>query len=229
MDGWIKIHRSFIDWEWYSEAKMVQLFIHVLLKANYSDNKWRGIEIKRGQFITSFSALAGETGQSVQNIRTGIKKLIMSQNLTIKSTNKYTVITVCNYGTYQSISEPANNLTNKPLTNNQQTTNKQLTTTKKVKKVNNEKKDKNTKEFETFWNAYDKKVDRKKCEIKWYLLTNDQRCAILSSVAAYVKANAEVRYRKNPYTYLNGECWNDEIKKSTLQLLMEKYPEDATS
>jgi hypothetical protein len=30
-------------------------------------------------------------------------------------------------------------------------------------------------------------------------------------VRPYVLANPETQYRKNPLTYLNGRCWEDEI------------------
>lgn len=67
--------------------------------------------------------------------------------------------------------------------------------------------------FDDFWDAYGKKVDRKKCESKWAKLTDEQRRQVMNHVPKYVTSvsGREPRYRKNPLTYLNGECWNDEI------------------
>jgi hypothetical protein len=77
-----------------------------------------------------------------------------------------------------------------------------------------ESKEKNTKEsetFEIFWNKYDKKVDRSKAEIAWSKLKESEIEKILESVDKYVLANPDIQYRKNPLTYLNGKCFNDEL------------------
>ncbi len=51
-NGWIKLHRQFTDWEWYTDHNTLIVFIHCLLKANHKDRKWRGEIIKRGEFFT---------------------------------------------------------------------------------------------------------------------------------------------------------------------------------
>lgn len=66
-------------------------------------------------------------------------------------------------------------------------------------------------DFEFFWNTYNKKIDRVKCEKIWNKLTLDEIKKILNSVEQYVNANPDLQYRKNPSTYLNGKCFNDEI------------------
>lgn len=65
--------------------------------------------------------------------------------------------------------------------------------------------------FDIFWDAYDKKVCRKCCEKKWAKLKDSVKDKIISHVKEYVKATPNKQYRKNPETYLNNECWNDEI------------------
>lgn len=65
--------------------------------------------------------------------------------------------------------------------------------------------------FEEWWNMYGKKVDRKKCIKKWNNLSYNERQLCLNATPAYVASTPDVTYRKNPLTYLNGECWNDEI------------------
>jgi hypothetical protein len=67
-------------------------------------------------------------------------------------------------------------------------------------------------EFEIFWNLYGKKVDRVKCEKAWKKLKKQEIEKILESVDKYVQANPDLQYRKNPLTYLNGKCFNDEIQ-----------------
>ena len=162
--GYIKMYRKFIDWEWYTDIKTKSLFVHCLLKANHIDKKWRGESIKRGTFITSLDKLKTQTGLSKQEIRTSLKKLISTGDLTNQSTNLNRLITVCNYDEYQTSNTPPNI----QLTGKQQTTNIQLTPTNNEKNLKNEKNDKKvTKRFvrpsiqdlENYCNEKDYKID----------------------------------------------------------------------
>ena len=135
--GWVKLHRSLLDWEWYSDINTKVVFIHLLLSANHKDNNWRGIEIKRGQRLTSFDKLSAETGLSVSKVRTAIKKLISTNEIASKSHSQHTVFTVKNYSSYQGDDKQDG----KPVTNKSQTNDKQIATNKKDKNENNEKKE----------------------------------------------------------------------------------------
>ena len=143
MQGWIKLHRDFTKFEWYQDANTMRVFLHLLITANHKDAKWQGNTINRGQLITSHGNLANDLGLSIQNVRTSLSKLKKSGNLTIKSTSKFTLLSVCNYDTYQSQDSSANTPTNKPLTDGQQTANKRLTTNKNDKNDKNAKNDNN--------------------------------------------------------------------------------------
>jgi hypothetical protein len=130
--GFIITHRSILEWEWYKEVNTCHLFRHCIYRANYQDDKWRGIEVKRGSFITSLNSLVEESGLTIQNVRTAIKNLVKTGDLTSKSHSKYRILTVINYDKYQTL----NKQTNKQVTSNQQTTNKQVTTDKELKESN---------------------------------------------------------------------------------------------
>jgi len=65
--------------------------------------------------------------------------------------------------------------------------------------------------FEDFWNLYDKKQDRPKCESKWKKIKQAAREKIMEHLELYVRSTPDIQYRKNPITYLNNESWNDEI------------------
>lgn len=127
--GWIKLHRKFLNWEWYGDANVVATFIHLLLDANWEDKKWRGILIKRGSFITSISGLAESIGISIQQTRTALDKLISTNEITRSTSSNYTCISINNYDKYQQVT--------KSLTNEQQTNNKRITTTKEYKNIRN--------------------------------------------------------------------------------------------
>ena len=99
--GFIKLHRSLLDWEWYEDVNTCRLFIHCLFKANIEDKKWQGVEIKRGSFVTSYENLSNETNLTVRQIRTALNKLKMTNELTHITTLHYSIITIKNYNLYQ--------------------------------------------------------------------------------------------------------------------------------
>lgn len=141
--GYIKLHRKIIDWEWYDDINTKTLFIHILLMVNFEDKKWRGELVKRGSFITSYQSLATQTGLTVQQVRTSLKKLITTNDVTKVTSNKNTVIIVPNYNLYQSLQQADEHTNNNEVTIKQQTNNKQVTTTKNEKNEKNKKNDKN--------------------------------------------------------------------------------------
>lgn len=114
--GYIKLFRKLREWEWYGEPSMLALWVHLLLRANWEDAEWRGIPVPRGSFVASLSALAAETGLSVSQIRLCLKRLAASGQITVQSSNKYTLVTICKYEEYQvtqqdetAPKQPANN------------------------------------------------------------------------------------------------------------------------
>lgn len=137
--GWIKLFRKFTEWEWYSDSNTSRLFIHLLLKANYENKKWQGNIIERGQRLTSLSSLASELNLSSQQVRTSLKKLESTDDISVESTNRFTLITISKYDIYQE----ENSNDNKQITNKEQTNNKQITTNKNYKKEKNYKNEKN--------------------------------------------------------------------------------------
>ncbi len=64
--------------------------------------------------------------------------------------------------------------------------------------------------FDVFWDAYDKKVGKKKAEKKWESLSDLQRELAIKDIPNYLASLDDRKYQKDPLTYLNGECWNDE-------------------
>ena len=64
--------------------------------------------------------------------------------------------------------------------------------------------------FDDWWTAYDKKVDRRKCEPKWRKLSQAEKEKAYRHTEAYVPATPVVQFRRNPETYLNNKNWEDE-------------------
>jgi len=142
--GYIALHRKLIEWEWYTDVNVKTLFIHCLLKANFKTKTWQGITIEKGQFVTGVNKLSSEIGLTTQKVRTALKKLEKTNEIIVKSTNKNSLITVCNYDSYQGKEATNQQSNNNQITINQQSINNQITTTKKEKKVNKENNDKKT-------------------------------------------------------------------------------------
>lgn len=122
MEGWIKIYRKMLEWEWYDDNNTKILFLHLLLTANHKEKKWQGEIIKRGQKITSIQHLADEVHLTPQQVRTSLNKLKLTNEITIKTTNKYTLVTIEKYNNYQCRDEENNKQNN--IRNNKRTTNK---------------------------------------------------------------------------------------------------------
>lgn len=126
MSGWIKIHRQILDWEWYSDVNTFRLFLHLILKANHKEKRFKGIELQVGTIVTSRDILAFETGLSIQQIRTCLDKLKSTNEITTKTSGQGTIIQVVNYEKYQ--------LATNEITNEQPASNQQVTTNKNIKK-----------------------------------------------------------------------------------------------
>lgn len=129
MSGWIKLHRSLKDWEWYGDKNALLLLIHLLVSVNYEDKKWRGVTIKAGSMVLSWETLSTQTGLTIQQCRTAMSKLEASKEVTRQSTNRFQVVSLVKWDKLQSDNKQ---ITNK-LIGKQQTNNKQITTTKEYK------------------------------------------------------------------------------------------------
>lgn len=65
--------------------------------------------------------------------------------------------------------------------------------------------------FDEFWKTYNKSTDKKKCSDKFYKLSVEDLEGIKLNLPKYILSTPDVQYRKNPLTWLNGKCWNDEV------------------
>jgi hypothetical protein len=239
MNGWIKLHRKFLEWEWYDDTNSVRVFLHLLIKANHKDKNYRGTLIKRGQLVTGRTLLSEQTGLSEQQIRTVLNKLKSTGELTIKSTSKGSLVTLVNYGLYQGDDTQSTSATTSKLTNEQPASNQQSTTNKNVKnekKLNNaqnassdddskrdEKKAFTEKAWTYFWDKYPKRVDKKKARSKFELILKNKSIETSGALINKIGFNIDRRldtgdwlrdeshFIPSPAKYLLNELWNDEI------------------
>ena len=161
-------------------------------------------------------------GLTEQKYRTAKKVLEDNGLATFCATNKGTVAKIMNTAVYDINSCDDNGqVTDKKRSSNGQPTGSQrLTKNVRMKeceecKENTPPKSGEEESFEKFWKMYGKPVEKKKCRAKWKRIKSTDQELIFKNLPAYIKATPDRQYRKNPSTYLNNECWNDEIIKET--------------
>lgn len=144
-EGWIKVYRKLRQSFVWTDANQLKLWLLVLMKASHSGNRFlfngKEITVSSGQFVTGGTALASEFNQGVtpdkqvssRSVWRWIKKFEKEKMLSIKSTAKYSVITVCNWSEYQD--------TVKQVSSSGQAPVKQVTTIKNAKNAENAKKE----------------------------------------------------------------------------------------
>lgn len=103
MQGWIKVHRRLLDWEWYQDMPTKSVFLHLLLTANHEPQRWRGQVLERGTCVTSIHSLADACGLSDKQVRRAISNLLSTGEIEKKRTNKNTIVMVLGYAKYQGL------------------------------------------------------------------------------------------------------------------------------
>lgn len=134
-DGYIKLHRKFLEWEWHSCPNDVALFLHLLINANWKDTRYKGIDVPRGSLVTGRKILSEEVGLTEQQVRTSLEHLKSTSSITIKTYSKFSIISINNYDKYQL----DNQQVNQQVTSNQPASNQQVTTSKEYKNIKNKK------------------------------------------------------------------------------------------
>ena len=122
LKGHIKLHRKIVKWRWFKEPNTVVVWLAILAHV-----EWRKTaELKPGQWFTTVKELCEITGLKPQQVRTALNHLTngSTNEITIKSTNKGSIITVANWRFYQMnpkdltndvTNETTNGSTNLPL------------------------------------------------------------------------------------------------------------------
>jgi len=212
MSGYIKIHRDILGWEWYNNHNTKIVFFHLLIKANYEPKKWQGINISRGQFITSYQSLSEQLHLSVKQIRTALKNLKKTGEVAIKVASKYSIITICKYEHYQGNGNTQGQAEWQTTgTVKGQAKGKQRATTKEYKELEEDKEEKNIIPFGQFWDVYENKKGKVQAEKLWAKLTNEEREKAIKAIPLYEesKKDSPKKFWKHGSTYLSQRVWED--------------------
>lgn len=199
-NSYIKLSRKIMQWEWYKNEHTKNVFIHCLLKAYWKDTKIEGKIIPRGSFVSSVGKIAEELSLTPMEVRTALKHLNLTNEITSKGTSRNTVFTVTNYDLYQANEQAEQQTDNKQITSKEQTNNEQITNEQQTnnKPLTTNEEYKEYKEQEEIKEVKKGKKDTYLDERKQIIEYLNQRCGTRYSYSAdYVKKNINARLREN--------------------------------
>ena len=156
----IKLSRKIQSWRWYQDANTMRVFIHILLNANVYDHDFENITVKRGQWVTSQKRIAEQLNLSLKNVRTALDHLKSTNEVAIKTTSKYSIITVKNYNQYQKVAHDS--AVNRQSIGTQSAVNRQQYKKGKERKRREERDIPSFSEVEQFIRTENLNVDAKK-------------------------------------------------------------------
>jgi len=212
VSGWIKLHRSLIDWEWYDDHNATRLLVHLLISVNYEDKKWKGQVIKAGSVVLSWDTLAAAIYLSPQQVRTAMAKLESSGEVTRQITNRYQLVTLVKWEDLQSKEVIDNRQSNRQITGKQQADNRQITPTKE------EKESKEPKE--------DKKKEVHPPDLKEFLEYANEKCEVLNYNYCEQKTKGKfLAWQENNWVNGNGrkiKNWKTSLLNTLPHIQQEK-------
>lgn len=146
--GWIKLHRKLLDSQVFANEGLLKVWIYCLCRANHdvsyvpitTGKGTTEVKVDKGQFIFGRKSSAKDLGMNQSTLYKRLKKLEKLGNCNTQSNSHYTLVTICNWETYQDSKKPLEQGKEQP-SNNQVTTREQPSNTdKNDNNYKNEKK-----------------------------------------------------------------------------------------
>lgn len=207
--GFIKLHRAINGWGWASSPNTFNLFIHFLLNANYKESEFRGVKIPVGSLVFGINSWSVKTGLTCQNIRTALKNLKNSGEVTHQPHRDFSIISITNWEKYQ--------VANSQLTSGQHLPNICLTTLKEVKKERSKEERKenmsflDSSYFNAAWELYPEKSGKKQAEryFKSSVKTEEDFESLKIAIKNYLQSpKPQAGFIKNGSTFFNDwKAW----------------------
>lgn len=101
LNGYVKLNRNLLEWRWYRDANTTRVFLHLLLSANFKDQPFENIIVRRGEVATSYGAIADALHISARQARTAVTHLKVSGTVSVKQYSKFQVISILSWDLYQ--------------------------------------------------------------------------------------------------------------------------------
>ena len=222
MDGWLKLYRSILDSAVFQDAEVLKVWIWLLCNVAFEQHDTicygKVIHLKPGQIATGRKKIAQCTDLNETKVYRALTALKSLGNIEIKSTNKYSIITVVNWEKYQD--ENGKRTTNEQQTNSKTTAEEQQINNKRTQHKNG-KNGKNEKNiyicsfFQSVWDEYPKKLGKSKVtKAAMEQLEEAGEDAVMAAVRSYVekikKEGTEEKYIMHGSTFFNG-AWRDYV------------------
>lgn len=102
MSGWYKQQRSLSGRFWFKDANLVQLYAALKSLAYVTDGRYKDTIIRRGSCPTTRADLMEITGMKRMTLDRCLKKLIAYGEIIVRASNKYSIVTVCDYDSSES-------------------------------------------------------------------------------------------------------------------------------
>jgi hypothetical protein len=237
-DGYIWLYRKSRHSSVFQNSKLWHFWTWCLLSATHQPFEalvgFQNVHLNPGQFLFTRRLAMKELPLSEREIRTCVETLKKLENLTIKTTNKYSIITICNWPLYQiEFSENVQQMSNKRPANVQQTSHIQEHREYK-KEIHMAKSDdlpvseddvvepKYSTVFEDFWREYPRKIGKANAYRAWLRIGKEKRASIgqiNTGLQAQLQGGAfdfsdSGKHIPHAATWLNNDRWKDETKIS---------------
>lgn len=99
--GFITLHRKLLNWKWYSDPVTKAVFIHLLISANWKEEEFNGVRIRRGELVETMKHISTKNGITLAQCRTALRHLLSTKEITIQRAGKYNIIRINKYEKYQ--------------------------------------------------------------------------------------------------------------------------------
>lgn len=222
MDGWLKLYRSILDSAVFQDAEVLKVWIWLLCSVAFEQHDTicygKVIHLKPGQTATGRKKIAQCTDLNENKVYRALTVLKSLGNIEIKSTNKYSIITIVNWDKYQE--ENGKRTSIEQQTNSKTTAEEQQEDSKRTQHKNgkNGKKEKNIyicSFFQSVWDEYPKKLGKNKVtKAAMEQLEEAGEATVMSAVRRYVEKikrdGTDEKYIMHGSTFFNG-AWRDYV------------------
>jgi hypothetical protein len=124
MTGYIKLWRKVLNNGMMHNPELLRFWVWCLLKASHKPYTamvgYQEVDLEPGQFVFGINAAANELDSTPRKMRTCVDTLVKTKNLTRKTTNKFSILTVINWDRYQTNEEENDKQNDKQATSKRQ-------------------------------------------------------------------------------------------------------------
>ena len=225
--GFVKISDDLSNWRWIDDKNTTYVYLRLLLMAAWSDRFQNGVEIKRGQLVTTYPKIGEICGITARQARTIIERLKATGKVSVRIKPQFSIITMLEYDVGSSdVSQNVSRMSGECQTACQSNVSPTLynTNIQIGKQTNTAPAAREggvlSEYFDKFWSAYPKKTAKQGAFKAFVKLKPDEELLnkMLSSLeqqkksVQWTKDNGQ--YIPYPATWLNGKRWEDEIEKT---------------